>query len=85
MKLSAAASAGASTGPVGAVQTRPSTFADEPVPDLNELVSLLDFEGAAQRRRSLMPAIAGHMVMDMLIEPWLILSAATGVMTSSHR
>jgi len=50
MKLSAAASAGASMGPVDAVQTGPSTFADEPVTDLNELVSLLDFEGAAQRR-----------------------------------
>jgi len=57
MKLSATASAGASMGPGGAVQTRPSTFADEPAPDLNELVSLLDFEGAAQRRIS-------HMVWE---------------------
>lgn len=57
MKLSAAASAGANMGPVDAVQTRPSTFAHEPVTDLNELVSLLDFEGAAQRRIS-------HMVWE---------------------
>jgi len=44
-------------GPVDAVQTRPSTFAHEPVTDLNELVSLLDFEGAAQSRIS-------HMVWE---------------------
>jgi membrane protease YdiL (CAAX protease family) len=35
-------------------------------------------------RRSLMPVIAGHLVMDLLIEPWLLLAAMTGVMTRPH-
>jgi len=35
-------------------------------------------------RRSLMPVITGHLVMDCLIEPWLILTAMTGVMTHPH-
>lgn len=35
-------------------------------------------------RRSLMPVIAGHVVMDCLIEPWLILNAMTSVMTHSR-
>jgi len=44
-------------GPVCAAQTPASTSADEPATNLNELVSLLDFEGAAQRRIS-------HMVWE---------------------
>ena len=55
MKLSAAVSAGGSTGAVA--QTRPSASANEPAIDLNELVSLFDFEGVAQRRIS-------HMVWE---------------------
>jgi membrane protease YdiL (CAAX protease family) len=35
-------------------------------------------------RRSLMPVIAGHLVMDILIEPWLLLAAMTGVLTRPH-
>jgi CAAX protease family protein len=35
-------------------------------------------------RRSLMPVIAGHLVMDLLIEPWLLLAAMTGAMTHPH-
>jgi uncharacterized protein len=32
-------------------------------------------------RRSLMPVIAGHMITDVLIEPWLVLTALGGTMT----
>jgi len=35
-------------------------------------------------RYSLMPVIAGHLVMDVIIEPWLLLAAVTGVMGHSH-
>jgi membrane protease YdiL (CAAX protease family) len=35
-------------------------------------------------RRSLMPVIAGHLVMNLLIEPWLLLAATTGVTTRPH-
>ena len=57
MKPSAAASAGASMETVGAVQSRFSTSADEPAINLDQLVSLPDFEGAAVRRIS-------HMVWE---------------------
>jgi uncharacterized protein len=34
-------------------------------------------------RRSLMPSIAGHGLLDLLIEPWLVLTALTGVLSQS--
>lgn len=35
-------------------------------------------------RRSLMPVIVGHLIMDVLIEPWLVLSALAGAMGHVH-
>lgn len=35
-------------------------------------------------RRSLMPVIAGHFIMNVLIEPWLILAALSGAMFQPH-
>lgn len=35
-------------------------------------------------RRSLMPVIAGHVIMDVLIEPWLVLAALGGTIASTH-
>jgi membrane protease YdiL (CAAX protease family) len=35
-------------------------------------------------RRSLMPVIAGHLVMDVVIEPWLLLASTAAVMRQPH-
>lgn len=35
-------------------------------------------------RRSLMPSIVGHVVMDLLIEPWLVLAAIRGLLPKPH-
>jgi membrane protease YdiL (CAAX protease family) len=35
-------------------------------------------------RRSLMPVVAGHVIMDVLIEPWLVLAALSGTIVSPH-
>lgn len=35
-------------------------------------------------RNSLMPVIAGHVITDILIEPWLLLAAMSGRMTGPH-
>ncbi|MGA7928549.1 MAG: CPBP family intramembrane glutamic endopeptidase [Candidatus Sulfotelmatobacter sp.] len=35
-------------------------------------------------RRSLMPVIVGHLVVDVLIEPWLVLTALAGTMAHAH-
>lgn len=36
-------------------------------------------------RRSLMPVIAGHFVMDLLIEPWLVLTTLAAASAALHR
>lgn len=35
-------------------------------------------------RRSLMPVIVGHLMADVLIEPWLVLLALCGAMAPPH-
>jgi hypothetical protein len=35
-------------------------------------------------RLTLTPVIAGHVIMDVLIEPWLVLSALGGTITLPH-
>lgn len=35
-------------------------------------------------RRSLMPVVAGHLIMDLIIEPWLLLVAMGGGMLRPH-
>ena len=35
-------------------------------------------------RRSLMPVTFGHLVMDVLLEPWLVLAALSGAAANSH-
>jgi uncharacterized protein len=35
-------------------------------------------------RRSLMPVIVGHLIMDLLIEPWLVLTALAGTVVHPH-
>jgi len=35
-------------------------------------------------RRSLMPVVAGHVIMDVLIEPWLILATLSGTIMRPH-
>jgi uncharacterized protein len=48
------------------------------------IVGLLYAIASVASRRSLTPVIAGHVIMDVLIEPWLDLSALTDTISLPH-